>query len=886
MRWHGLVRVLGLALGVAWRLPMGFGPSLARLLVAAAVLAPLAQAAPAPQAVPGRSSAAAAGADLGAAPAPTVAAAAPGDNADLRLSAAERQWVQRHPALRVGLSGDSPPYHLTDPATGRPLGFVVEMMALWSQRTGLRFSYHSYPRQEAALAALRRGEVDMVPLSSPGPWPGGGLAYTRPAYFSNLVLVARRGVPDSSATSDFGGLRVAVESEAGTTALLRERHPGARLLPFESAEAALRAVAGGQADLFVGHQHVAVFHIERLFLAPLELRRNLGPGGLPLGPVVRADQPLLHSILDKAVAATSAADRSRLAERWLPAGSVQVPLPSETARLSPQEQRWVRQNGQVRLGYDAAFAPVTLRGPLGEFQGYGADLVRLLADKAGLSIVQETGGAFADVYAQGQRGELDLVVGMARTAQRRHDYDFIGPFLSLPTVLLTRSDDPAAVADTRDIGPRKLALLRGHFLIPELRARHPGITLVELDRQDQVLTALVEGAADVGLGNLSVVNELIERRFAGRVLVTGIVKDGDSELYLGVPRQFPELTRVLSRAFEAVNDSETAQLRARWLARDVPGTLSWTGVLRVAGPLALLLGLGLGGLVLVNRRLRAAERLARQAHRQAEAATAARGRFLAYLSHELRGGLAAMGAGVELLQRSPDDAALRADMLQAIGQSSRGLLDMVASSLQHEQSLHGPVPLQPVPTALVQWWPATLAPARLAASAKGLALRDEWLGPAGTLQVDGLRLAQVVQNLLANAVKFTPQGEVLVRGQLQPGAEAGRPSLLRIEVTDSGPGLSEADRAILFQPYAQGEQGQRLRQGAGLGLAIAAQIAQAMGGTLQARPRPPGTGARFVLQVPVQVLDLAGAPAAGSDDPCPDRASAVASAGHGQALRR
>jgi len=861
MAWARLSRLLQ-GLGLAW------------LLCAVAALAPLAQAAPAAQAptaptlpaAPSAMSGPKPGPGLGADPSPgaAMAAGAPAGPAALPLTVAERQWVQRHPELRVGLSGDSPPYHLTDPATGRPLGFVVEMMALWSQRTGLRFSYHSYPRQEAALAALRRGEVDMVPLSSPGPWPGGGLAYTRPAYFSNLVLVARRGVPDSSATSDFGGLRVAVESEAGTTAMLRERHPGARLLPFESAEAALRAVAGGQADLFVGHQHVAVFHIERLFLAPLELRRNLGPGGLPLGPVVRADQPLLHSILDKAVAATSAADRSRLAERWLPAGSVQVPLPSEAARLSPQEQRWVQRHGQVRLGYDAAFAPVTLRGPLGEFQGYGADLVRLLADKAGLNIVQETGGAFADVYAQGQRGELDLVVGMARTAQRRHDYDFIGPFLSLPTVLLTRSDDPAAVADTRDIGPRKLALLRGHFLIPELRARHPGITLVELDRQDQVLTALVEGAADVGLGNLSVVNELIERRFAGRVLVTGIVKDGDSELYLGVPRQFPELTRVLSRAFEAVNDSETAQMRARWLARDVPGTLNWSGVLRVAGPVALLLALGLAGLALVNRRLRAAERLARLAHQQAEAATAARGRFLAYLAHELRGGLASVGAGVDLLRSAAADADLRERLLAAIAHSTRGLLGMVESTLQHEQSLHRPLTPQPEPTALADWWPAALAPARLAADHKGLPLRAEWLGPAGTVLVDGLRLAQVLQNLAGNAVKFSTQGEVLVRGQLQAGAAAGQQALLRIEVDDSGPGLSEADRAQLFLPYAQGEQGQRLRQGAGLGLAISAQIVQALGGTLHARPRAPGSGARFVLQVPVQVL-ATGAPAVVED---------------------
>ena len=86
---------------------------------------------------------------------------------------------------------------------------------------------------------------------------------------------------------------------------------------------------------------------------------------------------------------------------------------------------------------------------------------------------------------------------------------------------------------------------------------------------------------------------------------------------------------------------------------------------------------------------------------------------------------------------------------------------------------------------------------------------------------------------------------------------------LGIIVRDSGPGLAEADRAGLFQPYAQGEQGRRARQGAGLGLAICAQIVQALSGHLSETPQPPGQGACFELSLPV---DLAPAQE-GSDAP-------------------
>jgi two-component system, NarL family, sensor histidine kinase EvgS len=731
-------------------------------------------------------------------------------------------------------------------------------MALWSQRTGLRFEFQRLGTNAEVLDALRRGDIDMTPFTVPLESRRSFAAFTRPAYVSNLVLAARRDVPDISPTADFGGRRVAVESGSSVEGVLAEQYPHAQIERFDNAEAALRAVAQGQADLFVGYQHVAVYEIERLLLANIELRRSLGPGSVPLGPAVRLDQPQLRSILDKAIASISASDRFQLAQRWLPAASLNVPLPSETPRLSDAEVQWIHDKGRIRVGYDASFSPITMQGPLGEFKGFGADMFRLVADKAGLTVELEAGASFADVYEAGKRGRLDVVVGMARTARRREDFDFVGPFMTLPTVLFTRADEPAQVAETRDIGNRKLALLKGHFLIPELRARHPGIVLVELERQDQVMAAVAEGAADVGLGNLSVVNELIEQRFTGRIMVSGIVKDGDSELYFAVSRRLPELTRVLSRAFEAVNDSETAALRARWLARDVHSGLSWRQVLQVAVPAGLILLSYVFLLGRGNRRLRAAREKEREAREVAEGSTAARSRFLAYLSHELRGTLSAIASAAGMLKRS-DDPALRSRMLDAVAQSSTGLLKMVESTLRHEQSLHAQLQLDPTVTDLSSWWEETLAPARIAAQSKGLGFDARWTTLPGTGRIDAVRLQQVVQNLLNNAVKFTPQGSVTVRAACVPGSPDGLvPTQLRFEIRDTGPGLAEADHNALFEAYSQGEQGRLARDGAGLGLAISAQIVKAMGGRLEAVAQAPGHGAQFVLQVPVILEAVAG----------------------------
>jgi two-component system, NarL family, sensor histidine kinase EvgS len=763
------------------------------------------------------------------------------------LTDAERGWIAEHPVVRVGLSREFPPYYFFGSNPAQPHGFAVETLDLWAQRTGLRFEFRRYASFANTMAALKDGEVDMTPITTPIEAQRTFATFTRPAFVSNLVLAARRDVPDISATANFGGRSIAVEQGPGIEALMRERYPAARLQPYPDAETALRAVSTGEADLFIGYQQVVVYHVEKALLANIELRMNLGPGATPLGPAVRRDLPLLSAILDKAIASVSTADASRLAERWLPAGSTMVQLPTLSATLNGAEQAWVKAHGRIRVGYDASFAPITLRGPLGEFRGLGADVLKLAARKAGLEIEQELGGSFAEVYAKGVASELDVIVGMARAPQRRADYDFIGPFISVPTAIVMRTDDGPAITETQDIGLRKVALLREHFLIPELRARHPGIHLVEFERQDQVLTALDEGAADVALGNIQVINELTQNRFGGRLHITGTVRDGDSELFLAVPRHSPELARILRSGMEAINDSEMAAMRSRWLMVEVSHGPSWRALLQIVIPIAAAALLYLWLLRRGNRRLRASREREMLARALAEENAMARGRFLAYLSHELRGGLAAVASGAEML-RTQANPALQERMLGAIVDSVNGLRKVLDMTLAYEQTSQSAMTLQARPTELERWWLEAIAPGQLAAQRKGLALETHWDGPMPTVEIDPARLQQVLQNLIGNAVKFTERGRVAVTGSLRHRGDG--PRELVLEVRDSGPGIDDADRERLFQPYAQGVQGLAQRDGAGLGLAICRQIVQSMLGRIEVDSAL-GAGACFRVIVPI-----------------------------------
>jgi two-component system, NarL family, sensor histidine kinase EvgS len=772
----------------------------------------------------------------------------------VELSTAERDWVQAHPVLRLGVAREYPPFYFVSPEPSRPHGFILETIGLWTERVGLRLDVRRFDSNEAAVRALMDGEIDMLPYAPPRAMAGSALV-TLPAFSANQVLVARRDLPDISATDNFGRYRVAVVEDTPAAALLAARFPRALVQQYAGPEEALGAVASGSADLFVGYQQVVVYHLEKRLWANVVIRRNLGPGDVPVGPTVRRDALQLRGVLAHALDSVTAADRSALAAKWLPAGAINA-VPGQAAQLTDGERDWVQRRGQIRIGFDADFSPISAVGDLGDPQGMGIDYLRLVARKTGLSIQSEIGRSFSQIYEMGVAGELDVVVGLVRTPLRRNDYEFVGPFSRVPTAIVMRDDDPVIVSDTREIGVRKVALLKQHFLIPELKARHPRITLVELDRQDQVLSALATGAADVALGNVKVVNELLERRFAGQLRITGTVAGGDSELYFGVRRDRPELVQVLRKGLDAVSDEESTAIAQRWLVVNVQPGLSWHKVLVWGGPLLLALLVGMLMLWRSRRQMAEARAIEARGRRLAEDSAAARGRFLAYLSHELRGTLGAVANGAEMA-KTPRDPAFQERLLDAMAESMRGLSQVLESTLAYEQSLTKPLQLQPEPQGLSALWTRMTAPGELAAHQKGIGFESRCEAGDEEVMVDGPRLQQVVTNLLHNAVKFTDRGRVCVVGRWrdepdEPG-EAGRRRFFEVVVTDSGPGLGPDELATVFEPYAQGQAGERLRQGVGLGLAVCRQIVTAMGGSLEARSTP-GEGSTFTVCVPLEPL--------------------------------
>lgn len=234
---------------------------------------------------------------------------------------------------------------------------------------------------------------------------------------------------------------------------------------------------------------------------------------------------------------------------------------------------------------------------------------------------------------------------------------------------------------------------------------------------------------------------------------------------------------------------------------------------------------------------------------EAHAATHAKSRFLATMSHEVRTPMNGIMGMLEMLRDSTLDEEDRKYVDIAYG-SSRMLLDLLNNVLDFSKIEAGRIQLEMIDFSPSQVIEDIVNLMRPLAVAKKLDLAVV-MSPKVPMQLcgDPIRFRQVATNLISNAIKFTAEGGVTIKGELVKGE--GDTADLRVEIHDTGIGISLDDQARIFDAFAQADGSITRRYGgSGLGLSICKQLVHFMGGTIGVSSEP-DKGSLFWFTLPV-----------------------------------
>ncbi len=415
--------------------------------------------------------------------------------------------------------------------------------------------------------------------------------------------------------------------------------------------------------------------------------------------------------------------------------------------------------------------------------------------------------------------------------------------------------EEGSVVTARDVALLLAMLLSSVFIAQVLERQRRQLEQEQTQRlQDQEALRLSEElfrtifeSAAIGMARIDATGAIIEANDAlGRIL--GRRADAMRGMAF---RDLLDEGGLDGELFDALASGRCRSHQADWHYRHVSGEDVW-GHTTIS---SLDAGADDGGKTLVAvvddiTVRKQAERKLAEARDAAEAAAAAKGRFLAIMSHEIRTPLNAVLGFNELLAGTDLDPT-QTHFVDTIGQSGRHLNDIVNDVLDFSKIESGALELERAPIDVADVVGSAVRMFEGAARKKGVSLVfDVASRMPGNLIGDPKRIRQVATNLVSNAIKFTKQGTVSVR--LGVGTTTADRAVVELEVSDTGLGIATADCEHLFEPFVQADSATtRKHGGTGLGLAICKQLVDLMGGAIRVDSSV-GQGSRFTVVVPLE----------------------------------
>lgn len=533
-----------------------------------------------------------------------------------------------------------------------------------------------------------------------------------------------------------------------------------------------------------------------------------------------------------------------------PAGGAEARI-----ELTDTEKAWIEAHPVVMFGYDPGWGPFSYRDTQGKFTGIDADFLKLIGERLGLTFQPVHSRSWPEAYEAAKEGAADFLVSTAESPERETHFVFTRAYNTFPMAFVTRQDSGAVISIDQLRGKR-IAGVEGYVEVAVLAREHPDIQRVIVKSMDEAFLAVASGHADVVATNIANANYIIKSLGLSNLKIAGVMPYL-FDLRYAVRKDQPVLRDLLDKGVASLSAKDRQDIVGPWVGVDYVRIVRWDYVMRWVAGGVVIAGAFCAMLFWHNRCLRKelverarVQRELEATQRRLEELNEEKTGLMRMAAHDLRNPLNGLMLNVEILAERADPK--DREPLDRIMLLAHQMIHMIRNLLDVQALEDGRRRLKIEPVDVTLEVDAVLAAMQTVAGRKRITLTTQFARTAPRALVDQTALKQVLNNLVGNAVKYSPfDREVVV--EVEP-ALGGK---LVVRVRDQGPGITADEMPRLFQKYvclsARPTGGE---QSTGLGLAIVKQLVTTMGGKVWCESQP-GQGAVFIAELPAEKTPVA-----------------------------
>lgn len=269
--------------------------------------------------------------------------------------------------------------------------------------------------------------------------------------------------------------------------------------------------------------------------------------------------------------------------------------------LTDEEQKWLEDHPQLRLGIDATWPPFEFRNQEGLYTGLAADYAELIEERLGVTIKPVEPYSWSNVLEMAKNDKVDWLPGIMSTPERQKSLAFTRPYLDFPIVILAHKGG-AAPQNIKDLYGLKVAVVENYAPHELLQTQHPDLNIVALPNVSSALQALATDQVDAMVGDLA--SSVWSLR---QLKLDGLYVSGETpyryQLAMAVPKDQTVWLGILDKVLTDISPSQTEAIQERWIGSTTNDRALWHTLMLYVLPGILLLVTVLVIVIRINRRL-------------------------------------------------------------------------------------------------------------------------------------------------------------------------------------------------------------------------------------------------------------------------------------------
>ncbi|MDD2895846.1 MAG: transporter substrate-binding domain-containing protein [Aliarcobacter sp.] len=762
------------------------------------------------------------------------------------FSTEELQWIKNNPVVKVGADSDWPPFEYVDDK-GNYQGIASEYLELLSKYTGLKFEVNA-DDWYSVISKIKEKKLDMLACVAKTEDRKNYLNYTTPYLNIDVVVIAKKELQIKN-FDEIKNYTIAVQKGNFVYENLIKRYPNIKFIFATSNKEAFELVSYGKADIFIGNMPVFSYFVEKELYTNIEVKFKADFDKIDLSMAILKENEILFNIIQKIMPLIIKKEEEQINKKWI----FQLKEEKKSISFTKEEIDWIKANPKIKIAGDAFWPPYSFYDEKGNYTGIVPDLVNEVFKNGGLNLEYIKTDSWSDTINLIKNKKLDLIDAISYSSSRAEYLNFSNKYIGAEIVIIANNKDDSYVNSFNNITDKNIATVKGYSIIEEIKYDFPQIkSIKEYATPLEGLKELSNSQIDYFILDIPSFEFYSKKYGLSNLKIVG--PSGYTYKYgFGINKDNVVLVSILNKLLDSVPIQKKDEIYRKWIKIDYKQKIDYELIWKILTISIILLSVIFYWNRKLKQEIKEKEKIQKELETErnninslneelkkakdiAENIAKQKSEFLANMSHEIRTPMNSVIGFTEILEKEIKNP-LHKEYLDSIKKGGNSLLRIINDILDLSKIEAGKLEIrnESLNPANIFLEIESIFHSKIISKNINFVLDIDKDIPKYII-IDGVRIRQILFNLIGNAIKFTQKGQIKLKVENIYKDNIKSKIDLLFSIEDTGIGIDEKNLESIFNAFEQTNNHDVAKYGGtGLGLAICTKLVHMMNGEISVK---------------------------------------------------